>query len=243
MVGYLLRMHVLRTRLSGEMTFRDLLSQVQKAALDLYLHRAVPFDQVVQKLQPERNLSYTPLFQVVLNWRDRDQMLPFIGLEGLAIDSLMAHANTTKFDLTVQATDIGDEIWLELEYNTDIFDRDRMMRMLGHYETLLHSIATDVAVRLAEVQFLPAGERQQVLFDWNDTGAAFPAHLCVHELFEEQVRSTPDATAVVFEDASLTYRELNEQANQLAHYLRELGVRPDARVAISWSAAWKWLSA
>lgn len=230
-VGYLLRVHVLRARLNGEMTFRDLLSRVQKATLDLYLHRAVPFDQIVQKLQPERNLSYTPLFQVMLNWRDRDQMLSFIGLEGLAVDSLMSTSGTSKFDLALQATDIGEEIWLELEYNTDLFDQDRMMRMLGHFQVLLGSIAVDPGVRLAEVPLLTADERRQVLFDWNDTRAAFP-HLCLHELFEEQVRRTPDATALVFEDESLTYDELNRRANRVAHHLRKLGVKPDARVAI-----------
>ncbi len=104
-VGFLLHTHVLRTRLSGDMTFRDLLGRVQKAVLDLYTHRSAPFDQIVRKLQPERNLSYTPLFQVMLNWRDRDQQLSFIGLEGLAIESLMAAANTSKFDLFLFVTD------------------------------------------------------------------------------------------------------------------------------------------
>lgn len=231
-VGYLLRVHVLRSRLSGEMTFRDLLKQVQKAALQLYLHRAVPFDQVVQKLQPVRNQSYTPVFQVMLNWRDRDQMLPFIGLEGLAIDSLMAAAATTKFDLLFVATDIGDEIWLELEFNTDIFERDRMTRMLGHYQTLLESVAADNALPLAEIPLLKANERQQVLYDWNDTRAEFPNDRCVHQLFEDQVKRTPDAPAVFFEGSSLSYAELNRRANQLAHYLRDLGVKPDARVTI-----------
>jgi amino acid adenylation domain-containing protein len=231
-VGYLLRMHVLRTRLTGEMTFRDLLSLVQKGALDLYLHRAVPFDQIVQKLQPERNLSYTPLFQVALNWRDRDQMLSFIGLEGLAIDSLMATAATAKFDLLLVATDIGDEIWLELEYNTDIYDRDRMSRMLGHYQTLLESVAADTTTPLAEIPLLIAGERQQLLFDWNDTAAEFPAETSLAELVEDQVQRTPDATAVVCGEHRLTYQELNTRANQLAHELLEYGAGPEQVVGL-----------
>ena len=121
-VGFLLHTHVLRTRLSGEMTFRDLLSRVQKAALDLYIHRAVPFDQVVQKLQPERNLSYTPLFQVMLNWRDRDQQA-VLSLDWRDWPSIrcMAAANTSKFDLFSSSQTAGDEIWLELEYSTDLF--------------------------------------------------------------------------------------------------------------------------
>ena len=110
------------------MTFRELLGHVQKAVLDLYTHRTVPFDQIVRKLRPERDLDYNPLFQVMFNWRDRDQLLPFIGMEGLAIDSLMSTANTSKFDMLLFATNTGDEIWLELEYNSDIFDEDRMSR-------------------------------------------------------------------------------------------------------------------
>jgi amino acid adenylation domain-containing protein len=232
-VGYLLRMHVLRTRLSGEMTFRDLLSLVQKGTLDLYLHRTVPFDQVVHKLQPERNPGYTPVFQVALNWRDRDQMLPFIGLEGLAIDSLMATAGTTKFDLLFQATDIGNEIWLELEFNTDIFDRDRMSRMLGHYQTFLESVANDPGAKLAEMPLLTAAELRQVVFDWNDTAADYPRDVSLAKLVEEQVERAPDVAAVILEDgSSITYRGLNEKANQLAHELRKYGAGPDQLVGM-----------
>lgn len=230
-VGYLLRMHVLRTRLSGEMTFRDLLSRVQKGTLDLYLHRGVPFDQVVQKLQPERNASYTPVFQVLLNWRDRDQMLPFIGLEGLAVDSLMASAGTAKFDLYFQATDIGDEIWLELEYNTDIFDRDRMSRMLGHYQTLLEAVTVDPASTVAAMPILTAAERCQFV-DWNSTRRSFPAQCCLDQLIDEQARRTPDAVAVTCEGAGLTYRQLMDRATVVAGHLQQRGVGRNALVAI-----------
>ena len=117
----------------GSMSFRELLGSVQKGALELYAHRAAPFDQIVRKLGQERSPGHTPLFQVMLNWRDRDQQLSFIGMDGLAVESLMAHSNTSKFDLLLFATDEGDEIWLEMEYNADLFDEDRVARMLGHY--------------------------------------------------------------------------------------------------------------
>jgi acyl-CoA synthetase (AMP-forming)/AMP-acid ligase II len=231
-VGYLLRIHVLRTQISGEMTFRDLLGRVQKAALDLYQHRGVPFDQVVTRLRPERNLSYTPVFQVMLNWRDRDQMLPFIGLEGLTIDSLVASAATSKFDLFLFATDLGEEIWLELEYNTDIFDGDRMVRMLDHFQTLLEGVAADPGARLCDLPLTTAAENERLLLEWNKSDTKFPAERSVQELFEEQAARTPDADAVGFEDCSLTYAQLNRRANQLAHHLAELGIGPETLVGV-----------
>jgi amino acid adenylation domain-containing protein len=232
LIGFLLHTQVLRTELSGDMTFRRLLALVQKAALDLYLHRAVPFDQVVRKMQPERNPSYSPLFQVMLNWRDRDQLLSFIGLEGLVIESLLAESGTSKFDLTLFATDCGNEIWLEMEYSTDLFDGARITRMLGHFQTLLESVAADPDGRLAELAILTSAERQLMLVAWNQTELAYPKDRLVHELIEEQVERTPDAVAVVFEDQQLTYRELNDRANGLAHQLQDLGVGPNALVAI-----------
>jgi amino acid adenylation domain-containing protein len=233
LIGFLLHTHVLRTRLSGNMTFRELLKLVQKEVLDLYIHRTVPFDQIVQRLQPERNLSYSPLFQVMLNWRDRDQMLPFIGLEGLAVDSLMASAETSKFDLLLLATDTGDEIWLEMEFSTDLFEEDRIARMLGHYQSLLEAVAADPGASLSELPLLAAAELHQVVFDWNDTAAEYPRNVSLAKLVEEQVERTPDAVAVIYEDgSSISYRGLNERANQLAHELRKHGACPDQLVGI-----------
>jgi amino acid adenylation domain-containing protein len=231
-VGFLLHTHVLRARLAAEMSFRDMLSRVQKAVLDLYAHRAAPFDQVVRKLQLERNLSYTPLFQVMLNWRDRDQSLPFIGLEGLAIESMMATAATSKFDLYLFATDNGDEIWLEFEYNADLFNEDRIARMLSHYQVLLESAATDPAVSVAKLPLLTADEYQQVVVDSNRTEWNYPEDECLDELIEAQINRTPDAIAVVFGGEKLTYRQLGDRADQLASYLQELGVERNTLVAI-----------
>jgi amino acid adenylation domain-containing protein len=231
-IGFLLHTQVLRTTLSGDITFRELLSRVQKATLDLYAHRAVPFDQVVRKLRPERNPSYSPIFQVMLNWIDRDQQLPFIGLEGLTIESLMAAADTSKFDLFFFIKDNGGQIWLELEYNTDIFDEDRISRLLDHYQTVLEAVATNPGNTVAKIPLLTSVEQDRLLHAWNETAAEYPAGKCVHQLIEEQAEKTPHAVAVVFEEDRLSYTELNQRANQLAHYLRELGVRPDDRVAI-----------
>ena len=136
-IGFLLHTHVLRTHVSGGLSFRDLLDRVQRGVLDLYTHRSPPFDKVVSRVQPQRNLSYSPLFQVMINWRDRDQLLSFIGLDGIEVESLLAESRTSKFDLTLMLTDGGDEIWLEVEYNTDLFAATRIQRMYGHLCALL----------------------------------------------------------------------------------------------------------
>ena len=231
-IGFLLHTHVLRTKLSGNTTFRELLARVQQGVLELYAHRAAPFDQVVQKVRPERNAAYSPLFQVMLNWRDREQLLSFIGLDGLTVESLLAESGTSKFDLLLFATDMGDEIWLELEYSTDLFDEDRIIRMLGHYETLLTAVAGDPGERIAELPLLTPGEKQQALVSWNRTVVSYPKDTPLDILIEEQVNRTPDAIAAVFENIRLTYRELSKRTNHLAQCLRERGVGRNILVAL-----------
>ena len=231
-IGFLLHTQVLRTKLTGDMSFRQLLASVQKAALDLYLHRAVPFDQVVRKLQPERNLSYAPLFQVMLNWRDRDQMLSFIGLEGLTIESVLAESRTSKFDLTLFATDCDDEIWLEMEYSTDLFDEDRIRRMLAHLRVILESVAGEPAQTLSQIPLLSSAEKRE-LKEWNETDVRYPLDRSLQEFIEDQVQRTPGAPAVKYEEVTLSYAEFNQRANRLAHYLRKhYQVGPDSVVAV-----------
>jgi len=232
MIGFLLHTHVLRTQVTGEMNFRELLARVQKTVLDLYSHRSPPFDQVVNKVRPERNLSYSPLFQVMINWRDRDQQLSFIGMDGLEVESLLAETKTSKFDLTVMMTDDEDAIWLEMEYSTELFDDARIDRMVAHYQVLLEAVAADPEQRLAELPVLTEGERRQIVVEENQTQQDFSRNKQVHQLFEEQVRANPEATAVVFDGKPFTYGQLNSRANQLAHRLEKLGVGPDRLVAI-----------
>jgi amino acid adenylation domain-containing protein len=232
-IGFLLHTHVLRTGLSGEMTFRDLLARVRKGVLNLYAHRAVPFDQVVSEVKPGRNLGYSPLFQVMINWRDRDQQLSFIGMDGLVVESLLAESRTSKFDLTLMLTDGGTEIWLELEYSTDLFDEARIARMVGHYQILLESAVSDPSQHLNALPLLTGAEHRQSLVEWNKTEAEYPRDVPLAQLVEEQVARTPDAVAVAFQDGSfLTYRSLNERANQLAHELRKHGVGPEQLVGM-----------
>ena len=231
MIGFLLHTHVLRTRVEGELTFRELVGRVQQAALKLYEHRSVPFDRVVRAMQPERSLSHSPLFQVMVNWRDRDQHLCFIGLEGLDVESLLVDSKISKFDLTLFLTDMGEEVWAEMEYSTDLFDAASIERMFGHYQTILQAVAADPEQCLSDIPLLADAERQ-LLAQWNNTKVDHPACLCIHEPFEAQASRTPDRIALVFDGQTLSYGELNRRANQLAHYLRTLGVGPNVLVGL-----------
>ena len=232
MIGFLLHTQVLRTAVEDGMSFSSLLGRVQKAALEMFTHRAVPFDLVVREVGQERNLSYSPLFQVMLNWRDREQELAFIGLEGLKIESLLAESRTAKFDLTLMVTDDGHDISLEMEYSTDLFDESRIVRMLDHYRTLLAAVAASPDTQIGDLPLLTEAERRQIVEEWNQTEVDYPKDRCLHDLIEEQVARTPEAVAVKFENRQLTYRELNAKANQLARHLQNLGVGPDTLVGI-----------
>ena len=214
------------------MPFTALLSHVQKAALGLYEHRAVPFEQIVDQMQPKRSLSYTPLYQVMFIWRDRDQLLPFIGLDGLEIESLLSESKTSKFDLTMFATDCGDEIWLELEYSTDLFNAARIARMLGHYRSILESVTSDPGSLVDDISILSEAERKQLLIDFNQTDAPLPDGRRLHDLFLQSVQQWPEAIAASFGDRKITFRELDQNSNQLARHLHELGVQPEVLTAI-----------
>ena len=231
LIGFLIDTHVLRTDLSGNPTFRELVARVHKGVVGVYSHRAVPFGQVVDAVKPERNLSYAPLFQVMLNWRERDAQLRFVGFPGLTLEPLLAQSMISKFDLTIFLTDAVEDIWLEVEYSTDLFDDARIERMVEHLRTLLEGVLADIDQHLADLPLLSECERHQLL-DWNQTQVEYPKNRCLHELIEEQAERTPNAIAVIFEDKQLTYGQLNERANQLARYLQGLGVGPDTLVGI-----------
>jgi non-ribosomal peptide synthetase component F len=165
-IGFLLHTHVLRTKLSQDLRFADLLPRVQKGVLDLYSHRAPTFDQVVARVRPQRSPTYSPLFQVMIIWRDREDQLPFIGLDGLEVETLLTETGTSKFDLTLILVEDHEGIRLEIEYSTDLFDEARVERMVGHFETLLEGAVADPQQPIGELPLLTMAERQQ-LQDWN----------------------------------------------------------------------------
>ncbi|MBO1051472.1 MAG: amino acid adenylation domain-containing protein [Dolichospermum sp. DET73] len=248
LIGMIVNNIVLRTDLSGNPTFRELLSQVRNVTLEGYANEDLPFDKVVEILKPERNLSYNPLFQVMFSFHDA--LLPDLNLPGLSIKQHETLNNkSAKFDLDVvvmprseqrvgrnsqeEAKGIETEgITLVWEYNSDLFDVTTIERMTGEYQTLVAEIVANPDQQISQYPLLTKEQQHQLLINWNETKTAYPQGKCIHQLVEEQVDKNPDAVALVFDHQKLTYGELNTQANQLAHYLKNLGVKPDTLVGI-----------
>nr|AXN93627.1 PuwA [Symplocastrum muelleri NIVA-CYA 644] len=230
LIGFFVNTLVLRTRIENPLSFSQLLKQVQQVTLEAYEHQDVPFEQVVEALQPERTLSHSPLFQVMFILQNAP--MGNLELPGLSFSPLSVENVTAKFDLTMSIWETEQGIVGWWEYNSDLFEADTIARMVGHFENLLSAIVADPSQEIARLQFLSETERQQLLVEWNHTKTDYPADKCIHELFEEQVQLTPNAVAVVYENSQLTYSELNARANQLAHYLQTLGVKPEILVGI-----------
>jgi amino acid adenylation domain-containing protein len=220
----------LHTKLEGNPTFVELLDRVREMTLGAYEHQDLPFEKLVEELQPERSLSYTPLFQVMFVLQNAP--LSQLELPELTITPFKLEQVTARFDLTLQMEETAAGLTGELIYNRDLFDRATIDRLAGHFQILLTGIVANSHQRVAQLPLISSAEQQQLTIDWNDTQADYPQDKCIHQLFEAQVERTPDAIAVQFEDAKLTYRELNDRSNQLARYLQTLGVKPEVLVGI-----------
>ncbi len=230
LVGFFLNMVVQRTDASGDPTLRTLLNRVSEGFLGSAPHQEVPFEKVVEAVQPERDLSRAPIFQVQLSLQNTPNE-PLV-LPGLTLELLEIHNRTTKFDFTVFLFDLPEGLKTTLEYNTDLFDGSTIARLLGHWETLLARTPEAADLRLSDLPLLTGPEREQLLVEWNRPGAAFAAEPCLHRLFEEQARRHPKAVAVIYELEELTYEKLNARANRLARRLRALGVGPEVPVGL-----------
>ncbi|MHC5860260.1 amino acid adenylation domain-containing protein [Nostoc sp.] len=230
LIGFFVNTLVLRTDLSGNPSFRQLLGRVRQVILEAYAHPDLPFEELVKVLQPQRDLSYSPLFQVLFAF----QNLPASGVElsGLTVSQFAAESATAKFDLTLSMQNTATGLVGMWEYNTDLFDAGTIERIAGHFVTLLEAIVTNPQQQISQLPLLTAAEQRKLLVEWNNTQVEYPRDRCIHQLFEEQVERTPDAVAVVFGDRQLTYHELNSRANQLAHYLKTLGVKSEVLVGI-----------
>jgi amino acid adenylation domain-containing protein len=230
LIGFFVNTLVLRTDLSGNPTFRELLTRVRESCVGAYAHQDLPFEKLVEVLHPERDLSRNPLFQVMFALQNAP--MPALELADLTLSLLEIDHGVAKFDLTLDLSETPQGISGWLEYNTDLFDATTIARMAAHFRTLLEGIVADPEQRLSDLPLLTEVERHRLLVEWNDTGFEFPQEVCIHQLFEAQAEQTPEAVAVVFGEDRLTYRELNRRANQLAHHLQKLGVGPEVPVGI-----------
>ena len=230
LIGFFVNSLVLRSDLSGNPTFRELLNRVREVTLGAYSHQDLPFEKLVEELHPERDLSRHPLFQVVFSLQNTP--IEALELPGLKLSLF-------DFDSKIAKLDLEFHLWRDLEtlkgqvvYSTDLFDQSTITRMLGHFQILLESIVVNPKQRISDLPLLTEGERQQLLIDWNDTKKAYSNSKCFHQLFEAQVEKSPDAIALVFGNQQISYKELNIRSNQLAHYLQKIGVETEYLVGI-----------
>jgi amino acid adenylation domain-containing protein len=230
LIGFFVNTLVLRSDLTGDPSFRQLLGRVRQMTLEAYDHQDLPFEKLVEELQPARDMSYSPLFQVMFIWQN--MLGKPVALPELTLSWVTVPNNSSMFDLTLYMWEREKQLSGAFEYNTDLFEAATIERMAGHFQTLLEGIVADPDERLSRLPLLSAAERRQLLIDWNDTVADYPARSCVHELFAEQAARRPDQVAVVCGDAQLSYGELNRRANQLAHHLRSLGAGAETLVGI-----------
>ncbi len=230
LIGCFVNTLALRSDLSGAPSFRALLGQL-RAALDGALgHRDLPFERLVEELAQPRDLSRNPIFQTLFTFQNR---LPAeINLAGIHAEPMDCDTGSAKFDLTLALGERDGQLFGSFEYSSELFDRETIDRMIGHYQTLLKGIAVDPDRSIAALPLLAPAERKRILVEWNDTAANFPRNRCLHQLFEAQARRTPNRGALEFAGQQLTYRELNRRANQLARHLRKLGAGPEKLIGV-----------
>lgn len=232
LIGFFANTLVMRARLLDDPTFCETLERVRTTAIDAYAQQDLPFERLVEELKPERDQGINPLFQVMFVFQNLPGQDATGPLSGLTTSPMDVRNETAKFDLTLYISDSGQRLSTSWQYNTDLFDEDRIARMAGHFQTLLEAIVASPDSRLSEFPLLSDAERRRLLTTGNQTEIPYGHDSCFHHLFEEQVRSTPDAPAVQCGGEHLTYSELNGRANQLAWRLQELGVGPETPVGI-----------
>ena len=230
LIGFFVNTLVLRAKLSPEISFLELVRQMREVTLGAYAHQDIPFEKLVDEFHPEREMSRSPLFQVMFALQNAP--MGNVELPGLKLRLAAGDSGTSKFDLTMYLEESAGALIGAWEYSTDLFDETTIRRMTTHFRTLLESIVSDPQRLVRDLPLLPESERQQLLVEFNDTRTDFPQGLCLHQLFEEQAARTPESVALVFEDEEVSYHELNLRAEALAHHLRSLGVRPEVRVGI-----------
>ncbi|HEY0174439.1 MAG TPA: amino acid adenylation domain-containing protein, partial [Pyrinomonadaceae bacterium] len=230
LIGFFVNTLALRMQIEDELPFRTLVRNVRETCLGAYAHQDVPFEKLVEELQPERDLSRPPLFQVAFALQNSPGEQPH--LPGLSLKPFRADTHTAKFELLLNLFRKGEGVAGGFEYNADLFDAETIERLVKHFQTLLRNLADEPEREVADVSMLTAEEERYFVYEWNETAAAYPLDRCVHELIAEQAARTPEAVAVVYGSQSLTYAQLDAASNRLAQYLVSRGVGPETRVAI-----------
>ncbi|MGB8954343.1 MAG: amino acid adenylation domain-containing protein, partial [Tumebacillaceae bacterium] len=232
LIGFFVNTIIMRSRLTGEITFRQLLQQVRDVSLEAFAHQDMPFEKLVEEFHLERDLSYSPLFQVMFALQEN--VIERSKMSDLELSLLpLSDTATSKFDLTFTLEETQDGLRGWVEYSTALFDLDVIERMIVHYQTLLQETVADPDQQLKELPFLSEAERHQLLIEWNETQVVYPeSEMCIHHLFERQATRNQEQIAVVSAEGSLTYRELNERANCLAYRLQQSGVRAETLVGL-----------
>ncbi|MDF6001454.1 amino acid adenylation domain-containing protein [Pseudomonas aeruginosa] len=233
LIGFFVNTQVLKADIDGQMGFERLLHQVRQRSLEAQAHQDLPFEQLVEALQPERSLSHSPLFQVLFNYQAErgEHGLPEVA--GLSIEEQAWESHTAQFDLVLDTCESESDIWAALVYATDLFDASTAERLVRHWQNLLDAILAMPDARLGELDMLDREEREVIGQLWNRSDSGYPATPLVHQRVAERARMAPDAVAVIFDEEKLTYAELDSRANRLAHALIALGVGPEVRVAIA----------
>lgn len=229
MIGYFGNPVVLRTSMAGNPTFLQLLSRVGEVVGDAHKHQDYPFQKLVEELKPDRDIALSPLFQVLFILRD--EVIPTLEFPSLTLTPVDIESKSVPYDWFISVKDTNEGLVWTWEYNTNLFASATINRILTHFRNLLANIAANPQGRIGELTLLTELERNQLLVDYNNTKTEY-TRVCIHHLFELQVQQTPEAVAVVYKNQQLTYRELNQRANQLAHYLQKLGIEPESLVAI-----------
>ncbi|HEU4766874.1 MAG TPA: condensation domain-containing protein, partial [Pyrinomonadaceae bacterium] len=238
LIGFFVNTLVLRSKLNPEISFREFLAQVRETTLGAYGHQDVPFEKLVEELQPERSLNRQPLFQVLFTLQVAEELK----LGGLELNWMDTRNDVTKFDLSLFITETETGLYSWFEYNSDLFDAPTVARMLKHFHTLLEDIAANPDARLFKLSLMTKQEQAQ-LEAWNRTQSEYERDQCVHQLVELQAARRPEALAVVYEEKQINYEELNHRANQLAHYLRRHGVGLETRVGVLMRRSADWIVA
>ncbi|HJP93088.1 MAG TPA: amino acid adenylation domain-containing protein, partial [Pyrinomonadaceae bacterium] len=230
LIGFFVNTLVMRTDLSGDPRFVDLLARVVENTLEALMNSDIPFEMLVEELHPERNLAQTQIFQVMFVMQNTPA--PDINLKDLRVSIVGVEETTAKFDLLLSLRENASGFTGSFQYSTECFTHARIQRFARHFRQLLEAIVVNPEARVSALPLLTEDEKHQLLVEWNDTARTNPGDHCLHTFFEEQAARTPDRVALVYEDQQLTYAQLNQRANQLAHHLRRLDVGPETFVAI-----------